>query len=87
MIWFIFWKKIKFLFNNFWINNNVDVFSLLFNFGFFRLSVYVGEKLRLNNLGLVDLLDENCLNKLVEKFSEFYDNVWMDVLEFLVDMN
>lgn len=51
------------------------------------MSVYVGEKLRLNNLGLVDLLDENCLNKLVEKFSEFYDNVWMDVLEFLVDMN
>lgn len=54
---------------------------------FCRLSVYVGEKLRLNNLGLVDLLDENCLNKLVEKFSEFYDNDWMDVLEFLVDMN
>lgn len=57
------------------------------NFGFFRLSAYAGEKLRLNNPGLADLSDENRPNKLAEKFSELYDNAWTDALESLADTN
>lgn len=48
-----------------------------------RLSEVVGERLWFNNLVIVDLLDENCFNKLVEKFSEFYDNEWIEFYEIL----
>lgn len=49
----------------------------------FRLSFVVGEWLWFNNFVIVDLLDENCFNKLVEKFSEFYDNEWIEFYEKL----
>lgn len=87
LIWFIFWKKIKLSSNNSWTNKYADVFCLLSNFVFFRLSAYAGEKLRLNNPGLADLSDENRPNKLAEKFSELYDNAWTDALESLADTN
>lgn len=60
---------------------NIILFYIFcLDFGF-RLSLVVGERLWFNNLVIVDLLDENCFNKLVEKFSEFYDNEWIEFYE------
>lgn len=48
---------------------------------YYRLSKVVGVKLIYGNVVIIDLSDIDCFMKLVEKFLEFYDNVWMDVFE------
>lgn len=51
------------------------------NLFYYRLSKVVGVKLIYGNVVIIDLSDIDCFMKLVEKFLEFYDNVWMDVFE------